>query len=124
LIYPATYLPRCLSPALTRRDPTPPWQFPFFLAFVGARGVVSLAAALAIPLSTQSGAPFPYRDLILFVTFGVIVVTLVGQGLLLPAMVRWLGLGTQMNTGRRSDIRAQRAGMILRTSETTLRAAQ
>jgi monovalent cation/hydrogen antiporter len=91
-VYPATYLPRWLSPGLARRDPAPAWQWPFFLAFVGVRGVVSLAAALAIPLTTLAGTPFPYRDLILFVTFGVIVVTLVGQGLLLPAVVRWLGL--------------------------------
>ena len=84
-VYPAIYLPRWLSPALRRRDPSPPWQWTFFLAFVGVRGVVSLAAALAIPLTTAAGAPFPYRDLILFVTFGVIVVTLVGQGLALPA---------------------------------------
>ena len=48
------------------------------------RGVVSLAAALAIPLTVGSGAPFPYRDLILFVVFGVIIVTLIGQGLVLP----------------------------------------
>ena len=80
-VYPAIYLPRWLSPALRRRDPLPPPQWPFFLAFVGVRGVVSLAAALAIPLTTASGAPFPDRDLILFVTFGVIVVTLIGQGL-------------------------------------------
>jgi len=93
-VYPAIYLPRWLSPALARRDPLPPWQSVFFLAFVGVRGVVSLAAALAIPLTTLAGAPFPYRDLILFVTFGVIVVTLVGQGLLLPSVVRWLGLGS------------------------------
>jgi NhaP-type Na+/H+ or K+/H+ antiporter len=50
----------------------------FFLGFVGVRGVVSLTAALAIPLTTVSGAPFPDRDLILFVTFGLIVITLVG----------------------------------------------
>ena len=50
-------------------------------AFTGIRGIVSLAAALAVPLTTASGAPFPHRDLILFLTFGVIVVTLVGQGL-------------------------------------------
>src|SRR5262245_1309485 len=93
-VYPAIYLPRWLSPALARRDPLPPWQWVFFLAFVGVRGVVSLAAALAIPLTTLAGAPFPYRDLILFVAFGLIVVTLVGQGLLLPSVVRWLGLGS------------------------------
>jgi Na+/H+ antiporter len=93
-VFPATYLPRWLSPALKRRDPLPPWQWVFFLAFVGVRGVVSLAAALAIPLTTLAGAPFPDRDLILFITFGVIVFTLVGQGLLLPSVMRWLGLGS------------------------------
>src|SRR5262249_17648018 len=87
-------LPRRLSRKLARRDPAPPWRQVFFLAFVGIRGVVSLAAALAIPLTTLAGAPFPYRDLILFVTFGVIVVTLVGQGLMCPGVVRWLGLGS------------------------------
>jgi CPA1 family monovalent cation:H+ antiporter len=54
--------------------------------------VVSLAAALGLPFATMDGSPFPHRDLILFITFGVIVVTLVGQGLMLPAVVRWLGL--------------------------------
>jgi CPA1 family monovalent cation:H+ antiporter len=93
-IYPAAYIPRWLSPSLARRDPLPPWQWLFSLAFVGVRGVVSLAAALAIPLTTEIGTPFPYRNLILFVTFGVIVATLVGQGLLLPGVVRWLGLAS------------------------------
>ena len=92
-VYPAAYVPRWLSAKVARRDPLPPWQWLFFLAFVGVRGVVSLAAALAIPLNTGSGAPFPDRDLILFITFGIIVITLVGQGLLLPSVVRWLGLG-------------------------------
>ena len=55
----------------------------FILGFTGVRGVVSLAAALAIPLTIESGAPFPHRDVILFATFGVIIVTLVGQGLML-----------------------------------------
>src|SRR5215472_11137008 len=90
-VYPAAYLPRWLSPAIARRDPLPPWQWLFFLAFVGVRGVVSLAAALAIPLTIAFGAPFPDRDLILFVAFGI-VITLVGQGLLIPAIVRCLGL--------------------------------
>jgi Na+/H+ antiporter len=94
-MYPAACIPRWLSPSLARRDPLPPWQWLFSLAFVGVRGVVSLAAALAIPLTTEIGTPFPYRNLILLVTFGVIVVTLVGQGLLLPSVVRWLGLASQ-----------------------------
>ena len=91
-VYPAALLPRWLNPSLARRDPLPPWRWLFFLGFVGVRGVVSLAAALAIPLTTAAGTPFPDRDLILFVTFGVIVVTLIGQRSLLPGLVRWLGL--------------------------------
>jgi Na+/H+ antiporter len=58
----------------------------------GFRGAVSLAAALAVPDTVASGAPFPDRDLIIFVTTGVIIVTLVVQGLLLPAVVRWARL--------------------------------
>ena len=91
-MYPATYVPRWLSPSLAKRDPSPPWQFPFALAFTGVRGIVSLAAALAIPLTIEGGSPFPQRDLILFLTFSVVLVTLVGQGLLLPTVIRALGL--------------------------------
>jgi Na+/H+ antiporter len=97
-MYPATYLPRWLVPAIRRNDPSPPWQWPFALASAGVRGIVSLAAALAIPLVTEGGQPFPQRDLILFLTFSVILVTLVGQGLLLPWIIRALGLA---NAGRR-----------------------
>ncbi len=92
-VFPATYLPRWLIPALRRRDPAPPWQGPFLLSFTGIRGVVSLAAALALPYVIANGQPFPHRDMILFITFGVIIVTLVGQGLMVPTVVRWLGLG-------------------------------
>lgn len=91
-MYPAVYLPRWLSASLRQRDPSPPWQWPFVLAFTGVRGIVSLAAALAIPLATNAGTPFPDRDLILFLTFAVILVTLVGQGLMLPSVIRALGL--------------------------------
>jgi CPA1 family monovalent cation:H+ antiporter len=108
-IYPAAYLPRWLSAAVARRDPLPPWQWLFFLAFVGVRGVVSLAAALAIPLTTSSGAPFPGRDLVLFITFGIIVITLVGQGLLLPSVVRWLGLGSHAADEREREQKAELA---------------
>jgi CPA1 family monovalent cation:H+ antiporter len=91
-VFPATYLPRWLFPPVRKNDPSPPWQWPFALAFTGVRGIVSLAAALAIPFATATGQPFPYRDLILFLTFSVILVTLVGQGLLLPWVIRELGL--------------------------------
>jgi monovalent cation/hydrogen antiporter len=58
----------------------------------GFRGAVSLAVALSVPVTLTSGGPFPGRDLIVFVTFGVIVVTLAGQGLLLPTVIRWARL--------------------------------
>ncbi len=102
-MYPATYIPRWLSAALRRTDPAPPWQWPFALAFTGVRGIVSLAAALAIPLTTADGQPFPARDLILFLTFSVILVTLVGQGLLLPTVIRRLGLAQAGHKERRAD---------------------
>src|SRR5258708_3480297 len=66
-VFPATYATR-LIPAVRRRDPSPPWRWVFVIAFVGIRGVVALAAALAIPLWTDSGGPFPHRAPILFAT--------------------------------------------------------
>ena len=91
-VYPATYVPRLLSRKLRERDPYPSWRPVFVVAFTGVRGAVSLAAALALPYTLSNGEPFPYRDLILFVTFGLILVTLVGTGLGLPPLVRWLGV--------------------------------
>ena len=101
-VFPATYIPRWLSKGLRTRDPSPPWQGPFLLSFTGIRGVVSLAAALGIPYFIESGAAFPHRDMILFVVFGVIIITLVGQGLLLPSVVRALGL-TALGKQERSE---------------------
>jgi monovalent cation/hydrogen antiporter len=91
-VYPATYLPRLLSKRLRARDPMPSWRTVFVIAFTGVRGAVSLAAALALPFALPGGEGFPYRDLILFVSFGVIFITLVGLGLGLPPVVRWLGI--------------------------------
>src|SRR5438067_10640722 len=90
-VFPATYLPRLIKRVRTH-DPSPPWQWVFVLSFTGVRGAVSLAAALALPYALPGGEGFPYRDLILFVSFGVIFITLVGLGLGLPLVVRWLGL--------------------------------
>jgi CPA1 family monovalent cation:H+ antiporter len=100
-VYPATYLPRVMSPALRRRDPSPPWQWVFILSFAGVRGAVSLAAALALPFALASGDAFPNRDLVLFIAFGVIFVTLVGLGFSLPMVVRWLGVA---DAGRNEHI--------------------
>jgi monovalent cation/hydrogen antiporter len=114
-IFPSTYLPRRLIPAIARRDPAPPWQWPFVLGFTGVRGIVSLAAALAIPFTIADGRPFPDRDLILFLTFSVILVTLVGQGLTLPAVIRVLGLAKagerELRTDTREELLARRSAI-------------
>jgi CPA1 family monovalent cation:H+ antiporter len=91
-VFPATYLPRLWNKRLRARDPMPSWRTVFVIAFTGVRGAVSLAAALALPFALPDGESFPYRDLILFVSFGVIFITLVGLGLGLPPVVRWLGV--------------------------------
>ena len=110
-VYPATYLPRMLSKSLRKRDPSPPWQWPFVLAFTGVRGAVSLAAALALPFTLPDGEAFPYRDLILFVAFGVIFVTLIGVGLTLPPVVRWLGVA---EAGRNEHVAEHEAEIAAR----------
>jgi monovalent cation/hydrogen antiporter len=91
-VYPAIYVPRLLFSSIRRNDPSPPWQWPFAVAYTGIRGIVSLAAALAIPRYLPTGEAFPHRELILFLTYAVILITLVGQGLLLPTVVRIFGL--------------------------------
>ncbi len=110
-VYPATYLPRVLSKRLRERDPSPPWQWVFILSFAGLRGVVSLAAALALPFTLASGDAFPERDLILFVSFGVIFITLVGLGLSLPSVVRWLGVA---QAGRAEHVAAHASEIVAR----------
>jgi Na+/H+ antiporter len=83
-----TYIVALLSPRMREDDPAPSWQAKAVIAWSGMRGAVSLAAALSLPLTTDAGTPFPDRDLIIFLTFGVILATLVGQGLTLPALIR------------------------------------
>ena len=101
-VYPATYLPRWLSAKLRARDPAPPPRVAFVVAWAGLRGIVSLAAALALPRLTQDGTPFPQRDLIIFLAFFVILVTLVGQGLSLPVVIRRLGISAD-RVGQREE---------------------
>jgi monovalent cation/hydrogen antiporter len=93
-MYPSTYLPYWLgrlrghSAASTR----PPWQVPTVITWVGTRGVVPLTAALSIPLTVDSGGPFPHRDLLLVLTISCILITLVVQGLTLAPLVNRLGV--------------------------------
>ncbi|MCX7307179.1 MAG: Na+/H+ antiporter [Afipia sp.] len=91
-VFPGTYLTRYFSKRIAARDPVPSWRAVVIIGFTGIRGVVSLAVALALPLTLPNGQEFPHRDLILFVSFGVIIVTLVGIGLTLPILVKLLGL--------------------------------
>jgi NhaP-type Na+/H+ or K+/H+ antiporter len=90
--FPIAHVPRWLSRSLRERDPTPPWQFISFISWAGMRGGITLAAALAIPLTVDSGDPFPDRSLVVFLAFSVVLSTLVIQGLTLPAVVRLLKL--------------------------------
>jgi monovalent cation/hydrogen antiporter len=91
-VFPATYLPRFLFRRVRERDPYPPWQYPAFISWAGLRGAVTLAAALALPVATDSGAPFPERELLIYLAFCVILATLVVNGLSLPLVIRLLGL--------------------------------
>jgi monovalent cation/hydrogen antiporter len=92
-VFPATYLPRMI-PAIRRVDPPPHWRLPFFVASAGVRGVVSMIAALSIPL-TLGGRPFPERETLLFATFAVIVVTMLGIGPVMGVLARALGLARE-----------------------------
>jgi CPA1 family monovalent cation:H+ antiporter len=87
----ASAFTRFMSRFITVADARPGWRNPLILGWSGMRGVVSLAAALSIPLTINEAQPFPYRNLILFITFAVILVTLVFQGLTLPWVIRTVG---------------------------------
>lgn len=86
-IYPAAYIPRKLFPSIARRDPLPSWQMLFVLGWTGMRGIVSLAAALSIPMFSSSGADFPHRNLFLFITYCVVVATLIIPVFTLPVLI-------------------------------------
>jgi len=100
-VFANAWLARFLPPGRGRA--TPPWRQVFIIAFTGVRGVVSLAAALSIPFMA-GGSPFPHRDLVLLVTFVVILVTLVGQGLSFGPLIRKLGL---VDEGRKEAAEAK-----------------
>jgi monovalent cation/hydrogen antiporter len=90
--FPATYLPRKLFRSIRQKDPMPPWSAVTALSWTGMRGIVSLAAALSIPLTLPSGEEFPSRNLLIFLTYVVILVTLLIPSTTLPALMRWLGI--------------------------------
>ncbi|MDZ4710874.1 MAG: Na+/H+ antiporter [bacterium] len=91
-MYPAAFIPRYLSKKIRTHEANPGWKTPLIVSWAGMRGVVSLASALSIPLLASGNNPFPHRNLILFITFIVIFITLVIQGLSLPLLIRLLKL--------------------------------
>ena len=115
-VFPATYLPRLLSRKLRARDPSPPWQLVALVGWAGMRGVVSLAAAFALPFVLNDGTAFPGRNYILFLTFSVILATLVFQGLTLPVLIRQLGIrddGSTDEEERSARVEANKAALEL-----------
>ena len=113
-VIPSAYLPRLLSRRLREQAPLPSWQQIAVVAWTGIRGGVSLAAALAIPLLTNRGTPFPQRDMLIFLTFAVILTTLVLQGGTLPLLIKRLDLKEDDLVSREETdarLRAARAGL-------------
>ena len=106
-VFPLAYVPRFLSKRIRARDPYPTWRIPLVLGWAGMRGGVSLAAALAIPLTTDAGAPFPGRDIIIFLASCVILTTLVLQGLTLPLLIKLVGLEDDGAEAAREEAKAR-----------------
>ena len=98
-----------LSAIRQRRGGTrPSWQVPAVVSWAGARGVVPLAAALTIPLTTEAGTPLPHRDLVLLLASAVIVITLVVQGFTLAPLVKRAGVAVDPADAHQEALLAQR----------------
>jgi Na+/H+ antiporter len=102
-----TVIIRTLDRRPSQRARRSTWQLRMVSSWSGMRGAVSLAAALALPLHTNSGEPFPGRDLIQFITFALILVTVVGQGLTLPWLIRRLGVVDDGSDEENEEIKAR-----------------
>jgi monovalent cation/hydrogen antiporter len=89
-VFPGAYVPRMLFKSIREKEPSPGWRNILLVGWSGMRGVVSLASALAVPLTLADNKAFPHRNLILFITFVVILFTLVLQGLSLKPVIRLL----------------------------------
>jgi CPA1 family monovalent cation:H+ antiporter len=113
-VVPTTFLPRRFSTRLREVAPVDVGHT-LLVAFTGMRGAVSLAAALAIPVTTDAGTPFPGRDLIIFLVYATILITVVGQGLTLGPLIRWLGAvddgEAQLRWENKARLRAARAAI-------------
>lgn len=114
-VFPGAYIPRWLFKSIRNTEPNPGWKQVFLIAWSGMRGVVSLASALAIPL-TLAGQAFPHRNLILFITFVVILITLVLQGLSLKPLIRILNI----EEGNKEDEQLKTLTLRIRLAESVL----
>lgn len=113
-VFPAAYLPWLMRKKTSDSEPRPNWKAVFIIAWSGMRGVVSLAAALSIPFSLISGSAFPHRDIILFISFIVILCTLVLQGLTLPFLIRKLDISVKENEWKQEmEIQVHLASVVL-----------
>ncbi|HVS47136.1 MAG TPA: Na+/H+ antiporter [Verrucomicrobiae bacterium] len=113
-VFPGTYLPRVLSKRVRDRDPAPTWRTVALVSWAGMRGIVSLAAALAIPFVDNRNMPILARNEIVFIAFGVIFATLVVQGCTLGPLIAWLGISETSGRERQETkvrIRALEAGL-------------
>jgi len=111
-VFPGTYLLNGTMRLFGRPEPNPPWQNVIFIGWAGLRGADSLVIALSLPLAVATGAPFPGRDLILFLTFAIIFVTLVVQGLSLKAVIRGLGLKPDPEIAREMSAARARLAVV------------
>lgn len=118
-VIPTTYLPRILVSRIREHDPVPDAGHTLLVAFTGMRGAVSLAAALAIPETTDAGVPFPGRDLIIFLVYVTILVTVVAQGLTLGPLIRALNVqdDEQAHRLRESSARIRAADAAIKRIE-------
>lgn len=91
-MYPSSHLPRWISKRIRAKENNPGWRLPTVLSWAGMRGVISLAMALSLPHALPDGSPFPQRSSIILITFVVILITLVVQGITLPFLVKWIKL--------------------------------
>lgn len=114
-VFPGAYIPRWLFKSIRDTEVKPTWKTVFLVAWSGMRGVVSLASALAIPL-TLAGSAFPHRNLILFITFIVILFTLVLQGLSLKPLIRILNI----TTNEKESEKLQALSLRIRLAESVL----
>ena len=117
-VFPGAYLPRWLSKSIREREPETNIRSVSVVAWSGMRGIVSLAAALGIPLMVSETKEFPNRDLIIFLTFCVIFVTLVLQGMTLRKVIEWLGIKSDDHHIKEEEkIRVELAGHVIEQIE-------